>query len=732
MHFRCPNCQQPILLEDQSILTDPNGIECPSCHSRFSLSDDLSTKEAFPTGKTIGHFELVSILGEGGFGVVYRAWDTELNRHVALKTPREGREYRDSTKFFLKEARAAAAIHHPNVVSVYEVGVHSGQPYIASQLIDGVSLSDLRRMRSLDFKFIARLMIKILRAIHAFHEHGLVHRDLKPANILIDANDEPYVTDFGLAKSLTPDAVTVTADGRVIGTLHYMSPEQAAGHSSLVSPRSDVYACGVILFELLTGKRPFQATSSRTLLYQILHTEPPLARRINSQIPVDLQTICQKAMAGVATERYTSASEFADDLQRYLDHRPIAARPVSRLRTATRFVRRNRAATIAACVATLGLFTAMSAFIFRGKPPLGVPVTITTIPPADEIVFVRYDEFLRIPHRSGFQAVGGSGDQFDLFPGLYKVVASNLAGKTHEVWRNVPEASVQLSATTRYPHLDFQRREDGTAELPSFRLFSDQEVVDSLVLAKEGEFEMGFQANYGEHAAKHMQVVNSFFVGVNEVSWGQFRRVMSSPHHRQRERSYLEVIDEAFGDRSGEPENRPVQGYPPDVALLYAELAGGRLPTNAEYEFVATQGGNAEFPSGIEAAITTEQPWEILAVDQPTPDTSPAGVRNLFASVAEFTDSSTVAYLQQYPDAFQSSAPEHLTASVTMPDELRAQLARQREIRGAPSSWILTGANAPNRNVRQRISLPPITIAESEASTFYARIGWRIYRTYRD
>lgn len=234
--LRCPHCGNIVQVVD-----DSDEITCGGCGSSIDR-DEEATHVYSPSSTRIAHFDLVDRVGRGGFGVVYRAKDTRLNRDVALKIPRRGHfGTKEEEDRFLREARSAASLKHPNIVQVYEVGTERGSHYIATEFIDGRNLSDVVKAQLLDFRRTATLLAKIAAALDYAHNHGVIHRDVKPANILVDANDEPYLADFGLARNDEP-AITVTRDGEVLGTPAYMSPEQAAAEHSRLDRRSDIYS----------------------------------------------------------------------------------------------------------------------------------------------------------------------------------------------------------------------------------------------------------------------------------------------------------------------------------------------------------------------------------------------------------------------------------------------------------------------------------------------------------
>ncbi|MEZ6059110.1 MAG: bifunctional serine/threonine-protein kinase/formylglycine-generating enzyme family protein [Planctomycetaceae bacterium] len=729
MKFRCPNCSHPIRVgeEDDFALREPlDAIECPSCHSRFSLSEDMDSTVAMPEGQMVAHFRILSLLGEGAFGTVYKAFDEELKRIVAIKVPRQGRVTKDTSRTFLREAQAAAAVHHPNAVSVYEVGVHEDQYYIATQYIDGISLSDYLKSHSLSTEDCVRLMIKLLRGLQVFHEKHLVHRDLKPGNILLDSQNEPHIADFGLARSFEPTELTVTHSGQIVGTLHYMSPEQARGEQRSIDNHSDLYSMGVILYQLLTGTRPFQATSQQTLLFAILHDDPPSPRKVNPKIPRDLETICLKAMEKDVHRRYSSASDMAHSLELFLQGKPIPDKPVSRTEKVVKWIKRNRALSAATGVALTAVIAALIAILIPAEQPPtdSVPVILATDPPATEILFERYDDALRVPHSSEFRQTTADSQPVFLLPGLYKVRASANDGRFHEVWRTVPQPTDERPADSRFPHLYYSWNDRKQAVLPPFHLFRDDEIPTAMVRIPGGEFVMGYQVT-GDIAGRHKHPVSGFLVARDEVTYGDFRKVMSQPiPWADDSRTWLQSFESQYGDRSPIADGRPVTGYPIDVAILFCELTGCRLPTHVEYEFLATQRGQADFPTGESAAVSSIEVWEILDVADPTQDVSPEGVRNLYFSVAEYTDSVAMAYMALYPALFEDPQV------ASFPPDLRDLSMRMKEIRGAPTGWALQlPAQSSEFNVRERSSLLLLPQADMDAETSLGRIGWRSYRS---
>lgn len=354
----CPVCVlSQALVAPEAAEPQPQAVDAAALEAA-----GLGAQQPTIAAERFGDYRLEGELGRGGMGIIYRARQLSLNRTVALKMILAGPlSSADFAKRLRVEAEAAAGLDHPNIVAIYEVGEHEGQPFFTMQWVEGTNLAQALKAGPFEPKRAASLMITVARAIQHAHERGVLHRDLKPSNILLDAQDQPHVTDFGLAKFVHADS-TLTLSQAALGTPSYMAPEQASGGSKQVTTAADVYSLGAILYELVTGRPLVTAETPLQAIQQVLEREPERPSRINPGIDHDLETICLNCLQKEPKRRYRSAAALAEDLERWLASEPIQARPVGWLERGGLWCRRKPAlaALASALVFTLVVGSAVA------------------------------------------------------------------------------------------------------------------------------------------------------------------------------------------------------------------------------------------------------------------------------------------------------------------------------------------------------------------------------------
>jgi predicted Ser/Thr protein kinase/DNA-binding beta-propeller fold protein YncE len=316
---------------------DALGDLCPACVGLVAF-------EAFRLGRMeFGDYQTLEEIARGGMGVVYKARQISLDRVVAVKMILSGSfAGAKEAQRFRAEAQIAARLRHPNIVAVYEIGINEGRQFFSMEYVEGQNLAQLAKGRPLAPAQAAQHVKIIAEAIHYAHQQGVLHRDLKPSNVLLDASGRLHITDFGLARQFQSDS-DLTVTGQVLGTPGFMPPEQAAGRHGEAGPHNDIYSLGALLYFLLTSEAPFAGSTLEETLLAVLHKEAPSPRVLNPAVPPDLETICRKCLEKDPRRRYATAHELADELERFLRHEPIRARPIGPVARLGRWCRRSPA-----------------------------------------------------------------------------------------------------------------------------------------------------------------------------------------------------------------------------------------------------------------------------------------------------------------------------------------------------------------------------------------------------
>lgn len=350
------------LLDDENYFPSTVGaVESTPC----KVAAAEKTDHEIP-GQTVGDYELLSELGKGGMGVVYRARQKSLDRIVAFKVIRPDRDVDALTERFRREAESAAMLDHPNIVPIYEIGEANRLIYFSMKLVEGENLDKVLKSTDEGLRTRVQWIATVARAVHYSHQNGILHRDLKPGNILIDREGIPFVTDFGLAKHLETD-VAMTQTGQLLGTPAYMSPEQAKAGNEPVMTSSDIYSLGAILYEAVTGRGVVKATSLVDAILEVIDGSVTAPRSLNPRIDRDLEQICLTCLQKHPADRYASADALADDLESWLRNEPVRARPLGTTQWIWRWCRRKPAAAATWTAAAIFVFIAIGLVIWKWR-----------------------------------------------------------------------------------------------------------------------------------------------------------------------------------------------------------------------------------------------------------------------------------------------------------------------------------------------------------------------------
>ena len=580
-----------------------------------AVEKSTSETRLAPPVRTLGRFELYAKVGSGGFGEVWRANDPRLRRTVAIKIMDPQTTTVSDLDMARHEASVAAQLNHPNIVSLHEFVDDDEATYLVSEYINGSDLRMFLQQGGVSQKKAVDLCRQIALGLQHAHDQGIVHRDIKPANILITHDETPKLTDFGIARWSRAEK-TISDSQKIIGTVIYMSPEQVL--CSKVKPESDVYSLGVVLFELLTGKPPYTGSPD-----QIIHGHRSVSAGFSAEdrkrIPRDLQTICLKALHKRVCDRYHSAAEFADDLDRFANGQPPKARRLNRLQRAWRRVLRRPVQTLVT-LASMALFLSGLAFL-NYEPPVDDGrrvVQVTTDPPGAIVNITRRDDTTFLPQRSRAAVVEKTPDSVRLEPGHYLVEARDFrSGREIQVDRFVPEVN-DRNVKQGTNNLRWQAEEGGKLSWHAIEIISEG-TPDSLVYIKGGTVKMVDPANPA--AGVQELFVPGFYISSREFSVEDLMAIRPSMRNPANEIKYLLGY-------SGNDALRPLCR---DWALHWAEHYGCRLPTEIEYRYLMQQ---IHVPEGWERShgLRYENaPWDYLP-DYPA-------VSGIATGLAEWTGS---------------------------------------------------------------------------------------------
>jgi predicted Zn finger-like uncharacterized protein len=500
--IRCPACGKNYRVDESRLGRE---VACAKCKKQFVLSDGSETEsqgEPIEVDETMGvqspaestdeqsqlpapsiapdstvaenRFDILKELGSGAFGVVYKALDKRLDRVVALKVPRIGSLGSEGdAQRFLREARAAGNLQHPNIVPIYDAGEHDGSYFIASGFVEGDTLETVLRDRKMSPQKSATIIGKLAAALSYAHGEGIVHRDVKPGNVLLDKHGEPMLMDFGMARRKEGEALR-TQEGARLGTPAYMSPEQHAGQSHLADARSDQWALGVMLYEMLTGKRPFRAHDARQLAYQVRETEPESPRRHRKTVDRDLETICLKCLEKAPSNRYASCGALASELNRWSRGKPILARPVGIVERSYRWGKRNPAWVGVSAMAVVLVILVAGLFFWSGTPDAEFrlePIEDQRVLVKNEIVFhARLTDPKAWKNRVKYELVEGdaSGAEIDPESGRLQFFGRSPGACQIRV------RAIKLQDTSQFDEVSFQLTVLEPIQAPKLRPVSPQ------------------------------------------------------------------------------------------------------------------------------------------------------------------------------------------------------------------------------------------------------------------
>jgi eukaryotic-like serine/threonine-protein kinase len=621
--MKCSNCGQDI---SAHTLPYEGVATCPNCGHSIALPSETETQTyrvENPLPKSLkGRFVFKSYIGRGTFGIVYRAWDATLHREVAIKVPVSNVS---NNQMFLREARAASHLRHPNIVTIYDVILDGSSVSIISDFIEGVSMRSWLEKNPLSQESVCKLMITLANAIEYANSKGIIHRDLKPGNIVMSQDNVPHVLDFGLSQSYTRNLSPIGKVGQAMGTPAFMAPEQVLGDHDQIGPHTDCYALGVILYQLLTGRLPFHG-SSTAIFQAILNTSPEPIAKYCATVSPSLEAICQKAMAKSLDDRFSSAGEMATELQRFLRGDRVHSYTGFDSRRAKKLLRRNMVG--ASAVALAGLLGGTYFWNFRSwrsANPIR-KVRIGCSEPNAKIIWKLIDKSLG--DLSVSPAVESRPNEWiSLSPGLYRVRAE-LPGDYCEYFRTVPSPDASPHFAIDGVSLKHRVWEEdvGGVELAELVFVPQKNVSGGMSYLPSGSITAS--KKMGSVYAGTYQI-NAFLMDVSEVTNTQLLA------------QFPTLAQSGFASPPNSPAATNVQW---DVAIAYAEAVGKSLPTIWEYLWAATNGGQTQFPWGNDSTESTEYWMSVAALMRPKPvapfdvSSSTPPLTGLFSSVGEWTE----------------------------------------------------------------------------------------------